>query len=208
MSVSPIELESFARIQREVDFRYLGPEAAEVAARIIHATGDIEIINDLVIDEEAIERSIWGLRHQVPIIVDVRMVAVGIPSLEPLIAIDAASATEGQPVTSSALGATQTRSYRGMKALLEANVGRNPLIAIGSAPTALRAVLALTSAVTPLAVIGMPVGFVDAVESKAALRHSTIPSITSVSRRGGSPMASATVNALVRIARGEYRLEH
>jgi precorrin-8X/cobalt-precorrin-8 methylmutase len=198
LTTSSIELESFIRIQKEVSFARLSRQAAEIAARIIHATGDTELIDDLIINEDAIERIIWGLNHQVPIIVDVRMVAAGLTKLSPLIAIDAAQA----PVLSS-----ETRSYNGMLALLKATTGHTPIVVIGSAPTALRAVLEYTSEQSPLAIIGMPVGFVDALESKQALARSGLTHITNSSRRGGSPMAAATLNALVLLSKGEYRLD-
>ncbi len=198
MTTSPIELESFARIQSEVSFAHLGRQAAEIAARIIHATGDVELIDDLIINEDAIERIIWGLNHQVPIIVDVRMVGAGLTKLSPLIAIDAA-----QPPFSP----SETRSHNGMAALLDATAGRTPIIVVGSAPTALRAVLEYAGE-HPLAIIGMPVGFVDALESKQALARSGLAHITNSSRRGGSPMAAAALNALVLLSKGEYRLDN
>lgn len=198
LTTSSIELESFARIQREVSFAHLGRQAAEIAARIIHATGDIELIDDLIINEDAIERIIWGLDHQVPIIVDVRMVGAGVTKLAPLIAIDAVQ---------TPLDPNETRSHNGMAALLDATAGRAPIIVVGSAPTALRAVLEYTGE-HPLAVIGMPVGFVDALESKQALAHSGLAHITNSSRRGGSPMAAATLNALLLLSKGEYRLDY
>ncbi|WP_298381604.1 precorrin-8X methylmutase [Ferrimicrobium sp.] len=203
--VSAIELESFARIQREVDFTHLGRDAAEIAARIIHATGDTGIIADLTIDEEAIQRSVWGIQHEVPIVVDVRMLAAGLSNLRSFVAIDA-SGDPTDAIDQAVPPSARTRSYRGMSVLLHKLAGTSPIIAIGSAPTALRAVLAHVEETAPLAVIGMPVGFVDAVESKAALRASGIPAITSISRRGGSSMAAAALNALALVAHGEYRL--
>lgn len=197
MTTSSIELESFERITREVNFTHLSRQAAEIAARIIHATGDTDLINDLIINEDAIERIIWGLNNHVPIIVDVRMLAAGLTKLSPLIAIDAAQ---------TPLAGGETRSHSGMSALLKATDGSNPIIAVGSAPTALRAVLEHTGE-HPLAVIGMPVGFVDALESKQALAESGLAHITNSSRRGGSPMAAATLNALTLLSKGEYRLE-
>ncbi|WP_298212329.1 precorrin-8X methylmutase [Ferrimicrobium sp.] len=199
MTVSTIELESFARIQREVDFSGLSRQGAEIAARIIHATGDTEIINELVINEDAIEKAIWGLNRQVPIIVDVAMLAAGVAKLNPLVAIHAA-----QDVSNT----NETRSHSGMVTLLATMAKQRPLVVVGSAPTALRAILEQQDETTPLVVIGMPVGFVDAVESKQDLRRSRITHITNTSRRGGSPMAAATLNALFLLSQGEYRLDH
>ncbi|MGC9154617.1 MAG: precorrin-8X methylmutase [Ferrimicrobium sp.] len=199
MTVSSIELESFARIQREVDFSHLSRQGAEIAARIIHATGDTEIIHELVIDDEAIERAIWGLNHHVPIVVDVAMLAAGVAKLNPSIAIQAA-----QQLRST----NETRSHSGMAALLATMTEQMPIVAVGSAPTALRAVLEHASETVPLVVVGMPVGFVDAVESKQDLIRSGITHLTNTSRRGGSPMAAATLNALALLSQGEYRLDH
>jgi precorrin-8X/cobalt-precorrin-8 methylmutase len=79
------------------------------------------------------------------------------------------------------------------------------VVALGNAPTALREVLALAAegVARPALVIGMPVGFVDAAESKAALAASDLTCIAVEGTRGGSPLAAATVNALLRVAEGE-----
>jgi precorrin isomerase len=189
-----IEAISFGRIASEVDFGGLDRESREVAARIVHATGDPQIVSDLVVDQRAIARALTILARGGPVIADVRMVAVALTIPEVSVALE--HATEG----------SGTRSSRGMQALLEALGDAPALVVIGSAPTALRALLAHERLHPESAVVAFPVGFVDAAESKAALLASGRPAITNRSRRGGSAMAAAAVNALALMARGEYRL--
>jgi precorrin-8X/cobalt-precorrin-8 methylmutase len=82
---------------------------------------------------------------------------------------------------------------------------QDAIVALGNAPTALREVLAVAAEglAEPALVIGMPVGFVDAAQSKAALAEANLTFITVEGTRGGSPLAAATVNALLRLAFGE-----
>lgn len=189
-----IEAESFRRIREEVDFGALDREAREVAARIVHATGDPGIVADLVLDHEAIERALELLRAGGPVIADVRMVAVALKAPDVQVALD--HATEGPG----------TRSARGMQRILDA-LGTTPaLYVIGSAPTALRTLLTCKELSPASAIVAFPVGFIDAAESKAALRASGRACITNRSRRGGSAMAAAAANALALMAKGEYRL--
>ena len=194
MTGSDIERESFRRIADLVDFSRFTRRAAEIAARIVHATGDIEIASDLIIEERAIDRILEGLASGSTVVSDVRMAAAGIAWARPVCSLDYARPGEG------------TRSYSGMKRLLELPEITDPVVIVGSAPTALRAAIESLSRRSIPAVIGFPVGFVDAVESKQALRLSGVPSISNGSRRGGSAMAAAALNALERISRGEYRL--
>ncbi|MHB8190074.1 MAG: precorrin-8X methylmutase [Ferrimicrobium sp.] len=199
-TVSPIERESFAIIQREADLSRFGPLGAEVAARIIHATGDIAIAADLVLDDAAISAAITALDSNAPIITDVTMVAAGVPGLPLIAAIDHPD-SHLAPIDNRYV----TRSARGMSATL-AMVGKGALIVVGSAPTALDAALDLASEYPPACILGFPVGFVGAAESKARLLDSPILALTCKGRRGGSPMAAAALNALRYLARGECRL--
>ncbi len=194
-AASEIELESFAIIAREADLSRFGPMGREVAARIIHSSGDIGIATDLILPEAAVEAGVAALAARAPLIVDVRMLAAGIPRYPAITAIDLAT---GVPAGS-------TRSYQGMRrALLEYPAGC--VVAIGSAPTALRAVLEVSAVKTPCLVAGFPVGFVGAVESKEELCRSSLSALSCRSRRGGSPMAAAAINAMLLMSKGEYRV--
>jgi len=185
--------ESFAIIAREVDLSHLSPAARDVALRLIHACGMTEIVEDLVIPDRAVEAGRLALAAGVSVICDSQMVRHGIvasrlPARNELICVlDQALAPEGD-----------TRSAAGIEARKEEIPGS--IVAIGNAPTALfRLLEMLDSGLTPPAlVIGFPVGFVGAAESKAALiaHGAGVPFITLKGRRGGSALAAAAVNSL------------
>lgn len=194
-ALSPIEKESFAIIAREADLSRFGPMGREVAARIVHSTGDIGITADLYLPEAAVEAGVAALAAGAQLIVDVRMLAAGIPRYPSITAIDLAPGTP----------AGQTRSHQGMRSALLAQPS-GAIVAVGSAPTALQAVLELAEERVPRLVAGFPVGFVGATEAKEALCASPLPAVSCLSRRGGSPMAAAAINAMLLMSRGEYRL--
>ena len=186
--VHPIEAESYRRLRKLVDTAHLPPLSRAVAERIVHATGDPSFIDDLVLDEDALAAGAAALAAGAPLVVDVRMVAAGITSRATTVALAAAGTQERAAADGS------TRSAAGMR-LAAAAAGPGAVYAIGCAPTALDALVSADAA--PALVVGLPVGFVGAVESKSALRASGLPAVSNRSLRGGSAAAAAAVNALL-----------
>ncbi|QLL29692.1 cobalt-precorrin-8X methylmutase [Thermosynechococcus sichuanensis E542] len=196
----PIAQASFAIIDREIGAHPFDAPSYAILRRIIHSTADFEFKNLLEISPGAIAQITQALRSGVPIITDVAMVSVGIQTM--------ASRTFGNPIITalddgSHTAPGQTRSEAGMiRAWQEWPYG---LFVIGNAPTALLALCdrLQQTRVPPAGVIGVPVGFVNVVESKAALAQLPVPQIRIAGRKGGSPVAAAIVNALLELASSE-----
>jgi precorrin-8X/cobalt-precorrin-8 methylmutase len=186
--IHPIETESYRILRGMVDLSHLGPLSRAVAERIIHASADLEYAQSLVLDESALERGIEALRRDAPIVTDVGMVAAGITSRETQCFVSDPRARG----LSGSLGIT--RSAAGFRLAAE-EVGRGAIWVVGNAPTALFELLDLNAA--PALVIGLPVGFVGAAESKVALTTSGMPAITNQGPKGGSAVAAAALNALI-----------
>lgn len=188
---------SFEIIAAEADFSSLPKDIAPIAARIVHASGMPDIVADLAFSPGAGQIGRAALAAGAAIICDVRMVAAGLsklPAENPIdIAIYQPQAIE--PAHKSRL----TRSAAGLECLSEKFAGA--VVVIGNAPTALFRLLELVAAGAPkpALVLGFPVGFVGAAESKAALAANEygIPYVTLLGRRGGSAMAAAAANALI-----------
>jgi precorrin-8X/cobalt-precorrin-8 methylmutase len=189
-SVHPIEAESYRILRALVDLSGLGPLALAVAERVIHASADVGWAGDLVLDEAALAGGLAALDAGAPVVVDARMVAAGITSRPVVCALDLAPA---QPAASGPSGA-RTRSAAGTLAALE-RVGPGAVWVVGVAPTALEALLAARA--DPALVVGLPVGFVGAVEAKQALAASGLPAVTNRSVKGGAAVAAAALNALL-----------
>lgn len=189
---------SFATIASERDLtRFDGVERA-IATRLIHACGMVDVLDDLFMSAGAGAAGSQALAKGVPIITDVQMVAHGIikRKLPADNAIHCAIEDGRTPALAKAMG--NTRSAAAM-ALLAEHLG-GAVVAIGNAPTALFHLLEMLAdgAAKPAVIIGIPVGFVGAVESKDALiEHAgDIPFVTVQGRRGGSAMAASVVNAM------------
>ena len=188
---------SFATIRAEADLSRFSAEEARVAVRVIHACGVVAITEDLQFSPGFTAAARAALLAGAPILCDAKMVAHGITRArlpagnEVICTLDAAET----PGIAARIG--NTRSAAALE-LWGPRLG-GALVAIGNAPTALFHLLDLldAGAPPPAAVIGMPVGFVGAVESKQALAdYGRVPFATVHGRRGGSAMAVAAVNAL------------
>lgn len=191
---------SFAMIREEVDLSHLPPGIDELALRLVHACAMPEILPDLVWTPD-LPRAVHGaLRAGRPILSDVDMVAYGVirsrlPAANEVLCFlntDAARAIgQAQQVTRSAAAVELWRPH------LDGAV-----VVIGNAPTALFRLLELLADPAmprPAAILGFPVGFVGAAESKQALIDAALPGVayaTLTGRRGGSAMAAAAINAL------------
>lgn len=182
-SVHPIEQESFAILRSRVDLRHLPPLSRAVVERVVHSSADLGYVEDLVLDENALQQGLDALRSGAPVVADVHMVAAGITTREVVCHVRTAKATGGL-----------TRSAAAIQDAF-AEVGPGAVYVIGCAPTALFEILA--GDYQPALVIGLPVGFVGAAESKAALRESGLPALSNTSEKGGSAVAAAALNALL-----------
>lgn len=196
-----IEAESFRMIEAELGPHDFDQDSFKVVQRVIHATGDFSFAENLRFSTDAITLAINALRQGKNILTDVNMVATGIS--KPLLKQwgNRVFCNIGDPqVASRAEAAKTTRAEMAIEMGMQENIG---IVAIGNAPTALLKILTMFAAerpeVCPL-IIGVPVGFVNAAESKDLLNETDLPFITSLGRKGGSPVAAAIVNALIRLA--------
>ncbi|WP_026381687.1 precorrin-8X methylmutase [Afifella pfennigii] len=190
---------SFAIIEAECDLAGLPEELRALAKRIVHAGGMTDLIGDLVFSKDAGAAGRAALAAGAPIVCDVAMVAAGIARRH-LPADNAVEVAVAQPQAAElAERLRTTRSAAGLVALKERLGGA--VVVIGNAPTALFQLLELAEAppCRPALVLGFPVGFVGAAESKAALAANAlaIPFVALKGRRGGSAMAAAALNALL-----------
>jgi len=191
---------SFAIIRAEADLARFSAEEAEVAIRMIHACGLVEAAKYLVFGHDLVAAARAALQRGAPILCDAEMVAHGITRmrLPARNEVFCALRDPGVPALAEKLGTT--RSAAALE--LWGDKLSGAVIAIGNAPTALFRLLELLEIVgpKPAAILGIPVGFVGAAESKEALaanKHQ-IPFLIVRGRMGGSAMAAAAVNALAR----------
>lgn len=191
--IHPIEEASYRILADRVDLSGLPPGPRAVVARVIHASADLEYATTMVVDEEAVEAGVSALASGAPVVTDVEMVRHGITAVPARCWLEEARrmgpAEEGS-----------TLSARAMRLAADTHP-EGAVIVVGCAPTALQEVVALAAAgrLRPALVIGMPVGFVGAAESKEALRASALTSISNVGEKGGSAVAAAALNALARL---------
>ncbi|MDN3357455.1 precorrin-8X methylmutase [Actinomadura sp. DC4] len=187
-TIHPIETRSLEILRSRVDLTSMPPLSRAVAERVIHASADLEYATDLVTDEAHLRQGLRALRDGAPIVTDVAMVAAGITTRSAICSI-------GDPAV-AALAKEQdlTRSAAAVR-LSYVKSGPGAVWVVGCAPTALEEII--ECGVGPALVIGLPVGFVGAAESKAALRESGLPAVSNVSEKGGSAVAAAAVNALL-----------
>ena len=187
---------SFATIRSEARLERFSPVEARVAVRIIHACGMVEVAGELVFSPDFAGAAEAALQAGRPILCDAKMVAEGITRSR-LPAANEVLCTLGDPeIAALARRLGTTRSAAALDLWRPRIAGA--LVAVGNAPTALFRLLELLDEgwPRPAAVIGLPVGFVGAAESKQALRAYGLPFLTLPGRKGGSAMAVAAVNAL------------
>jgi len=195
---SAIYARSFKIIREEADLRGIPESAHTIAIRVIHACGMVEVAQDLVITEDFAAAAQAALDNARPILVDAEMVRHGIiarqlpPGVEVICTLNDPRAKE--------LGLSQQITRTAASVELWHNTIKSAIVVIGNAPTALFRLLELIDQgyPKPACIVGMPVGFVGAAESKDALiaHPRGIPFATIKGRKGGSAMASSVINAL------------
>ncbi|HYC64162.1 MAG TPA: precorrin-8X methylmutase [Reyranellaceae bacterium] len=188
---------SFAIIRAESDLARFSKAEERVVVRIIHACGMTEIARDIVMSPTFVDNARWALLAGAPILCDSKMVANGITRARLPANNEVVCTLDDPAVPELARRLGNTRSAAAME-LWRPKLGGS-VVVIGNAPTSLFRLLELLDegAPTPAAVIGLPVGFVGAMESKDALAaDGRVPWLIVRGRKGGSAMAVAAVNAL------------
>jgi precorrin-8X/cobalt-precorrin-8 methylmutase len=188
---------SFSIIRAEADLQRFTPEEERVAVRIIHACGMVDVAADIAFASGAVKAGIEALKAGAPILCDAKMVSNGVTKAR-LPADNPVICTLDDPRTAElAKQIGNTRTAAAME-LWRDRIG-GAVVAIGNAPTALFRLLEMLDegAPMPACVIGMPVGFVGAAESKEALiADGRVPYLAVRGRKGGSAMTAAAINAL------------
>ena len=188
---------SFAIIRAEADLSRFSAEEADVAVRMIHACGMVEVANEIAMSPGFADNARWALIGGAPILCDSKMVANGITRARLPSGNEIVCTLDDPAVPELATKIGNTRSAAALE--LWRNKLEGAVVAIGNAPTALFRLLEMLDqgAPAPAAVIGLPVGFVGAMESKQALaKDGRVPFLIVKGRKGGSAMAAAAVNAL------------
>jgi precorrin-8X/cobalt-precorrin-8 methylmutase len=188
---------SFAIIRSEADLSRFSGAAERVAVRMIHACGMTDLPKDIDLSADFAEKAEAALKNGAPILCDAKMVANGITRSRLPASNEVICTLDDPRVPALATELGNTRSAAAMELWRERLEGA--LVVFGNAPTALFHLLEMldAGAPKPAAVIGIPVGFIGAAESKEALaRDGRVPYLVVHGRRGGSAMAAAAVNAL------------
>lgn len=206
LPMHPIMEQSFAVIDREIGDHNFTPAEYAIVRRVIHSTADFEFAQLIRFSKDAKDAStprcaiasgITALQNRTPIITDVGMVKQGVAGMVAKTFGNSLIAAVEQ--VSEALPG-KTRTETGLLQCFEQYP--DAIYAIGNAPTALLALCAQleTAPIQPALVIGAPVGFISVIESKEALAQTSVPQIRVEGRKGGSPVASAILNALMVLA--------
>lgn len=196
-----IEEESFRRIEAQAGRHDLDPTAWAVVRRMIHTTGDFEYLNNVRFHPRAIAAGLEALRRGRPLAADTRMLQAGIGTGRlNYLGVEVICFMDDPEVAREAKRRGATRAAVAMERALHRVSGG--IVAIGNAPTALLSLLALLDAGVPppALIVGVPVGFVNAAESKEALARQDCPFITSLGPKGGSAVAASIINALAIMA--------
>ncbi|WP_235174948.1 precorrin-8X methylmutase [Tomitella biformata] len=193
-----IYVASFATIRAEADLSVIPAEAEKVAVRMVHACGQVDLTRDLVIHPQLVSSARAALQAGAPIFTDANMVASGVTRKRLPADNDVICMLRDERVLGLAERWGTTRSAAAVS--LWGDRLEGAIVSIGNAPTALFHLLELIDAggPRPAAIIGVPVGFIGAAESKDALAaHGLgIPFLTVRGRRGGSAMASSAINSI------------
>jgi precorrin-8X/cobalt-precorrin-8 methylmutase len=197
-----IYVDSFATIRREADLSNVSPDAEKLAVRMIHGSGQVDLAKDLVVHPRMVTAAREALETGAPILCDATMVATGVtrsrlPKENDVLCL------LNDPRVPDLAGEWRTTRTAAAVSLWQPRL-EGAVVAIGNAPTALFHLLEmiLAGAPRPSAIVGCPVGFIGAAESKQALvdfaaEHGIdIPYVTVRGRRGGSAMTSSALNAL------------
>jgi precorrin-8X/cobalt-precorrin-8 methylmutase len=203
MTPQEIEAESFRIIDEEAGpHGHLTAQQWLIVRRMIHATADFDFIQSARFHPKAIQAGCAALEKAAPIYTDTAMLAAAIgPAAADAFGCEVFTLVGDAGVAQESRATGETRSALAVRKASPRLDGA--IIAIGNAPTALHEAVTLCErgALKPALVIGLPVGFVEARESKERLRASGLVCLTNIDRKGGTPATAAALNALMRIAR-------
>jgi precorrin-8X/cobalt-precorrin-8 methylmutase len=188
--------QSFATIRAEADLDGLPADVAQVVVRMIHACGQVDLVDDVAFSRAVVERAREALNAGAPVLCDAQMVASGITRRRLPKDNDVVCTLNDPRTPALAAGLGTTRTAAALELWGDRLDGA--VVAIGNAPTALFHLLETVAAggPRPAAVIGIPVGFIGAAESKDALAASDLEFLVVRGRRGGSAITAAAVNAI------------
>lgn len=202
MKPHEIEAKSFAIIDAEAGPHNFAPDEWKIVRRMIHTTADFEYMQMVRISNNAVAAGINAIRNGCTVITDTNMAKTGIR--KDLLAGFGSRCECLMADPQVAEQATERGVTRARVAVEKAaHMMENGIYVVGNAPTALLHLLDMINnkAANPALVVGLPVGFVNAAESKAALVETKIPYISNVGRKGGSNVAASVINALALIAK-------
>ncbi len=202
-----IEHDSFAIVDAEAGPHSYQADQWQVVRRMIHATADFEFNGLTRFSPDAVSAGVQAILRGAPIVADVEMICVGLskPRLEHF-GVSTYQFIADADVIAQAKAQNSTRAVQAMRKAQTLNLLDGGIIAIGNAPTALLEVLRMVREenLKPALIVGMPVGFVSAAESKALLSQiDTIPWIVIDGRKGGSTLVVAALHALLALAEAE-----
>ena len=198
--IKPMEIEkrSFAIITELLGEKQPSPENEAVVKRVIHTTADFDYADNLIFSEGAVAKGIEALRNGCDIVTDTKMALAGInKTILTKLGGTAHCFISDEDVAAEAKERGVTRALVSMEKA--AKLEKPCIFAIGNAPTALVSLKELMEAgkLRPALIIGVPVGFVNVVESKELILQSAVPHIVARGRKGGSNVAAAVCNALL-----------
>jgi precorrin-8X/cobalt-precorrin-8 methylmutase len=191
--------QSFATIRAEADLAGLPADVAQVAVRMIHACGQVDLVADLAYSPNVVQRARDALNAGAPIFCDAQMVASGVTRRRLPKDNDVVCTLNHPRTPELAKGLGTTRTAAALE--LWGDRLEGAVVAIGNAPTALFHLLEMVAGggPRPAAVLGIPVGFIGAAESKDALTASDLEFLVVRGRRGGSAITAAAVNAIASV---------
>ena len=201
MKPSEIEAQSFAIIDKEAGPHQFSRRQWQIVRRMIHTSADFDYLTSTIFHPQAVSAGIQAIRGGKPIFTDTNMLRIGIRAADlERLGIEARCLMADPETARRASEAGTTRAKVAVDmAAPQLNGG---IYAVGNAPTALLRLMELmeSGAAHPALVVGLPVGFVNAAESKAALSRLDTPFITNQGRKGGSNLAAGVINALILLA--------
>lgn len=201
MKPQEIEAKSFAIIDEEARSHGFAPAQWQVVRRMIHTSADFDYLTSVRIHPQAIERGIAAIRSGGTVFTDTNMARTGIrKSVLAQFGSDAVCLMASADIARRARETGTTRAEVAVDAVVDRM--ENAIYVVGNAPTALLRLIHWIEKgkALPALIVGLPVGFVNAAESKAALLDLDVPHITNVGRKGGSNVAAAVINALLIMA--------
>jgi precorrin-8X/cobalt-precorrin-8 methylmutase len=206
MKPADIEAESFRIIDREAGPHGFGPEEWQVVRRMIHTSADFDYLRTVRFHPNAIAAGMAAIRSGRAIITDTHMAQSGIRKTDlKRFGVAVKCFMDDPKIHAAALATGGTRAAAAVDAA--ATEMEDGIYVVGNAPTALLRLVEQVrlNQVRPALIVGLPVGFVNAAESKAALAELDHPYITNTGRKGGSNVAAAVVNALLLLAGGKSK---